>query len=249
MSIAMPAIAETPPTETAPVSAAQLAARIPVPVQLPIRSYNRGADPHCSRRATTCGPPAERRTGGNTSAVSVKRPRARCSWAPASTTRCRSTTGDGLPASSSTSSRSRTPTTSCGSGTRARDGEARRRLVRHPLAGRVRTGLAALALTFEQLVPNSASQSPYNASWSSNWCPRWNGRVVTWTLRPEARPSRARRSSGSSTTRSRTRRSASRRPTATRRRGCTSRAAGCKATRPMSSSLPGSRSRVPGAGR
>ena len=40
MSIAMPAIAETPPTEIAPVSAAQLAARIPVPVQLPIRSYD-----------------------------------------------------------------------------------------------------------------------------------------------------------------------------------------------------------------
>ena len=37
MSIAMPAIAETPPAEIAPVSAAELAARIPVPVQLPIR--------------------------------------------------------------------------------------------------------------------------------------------------------------------------------------------------------------------
>ena len=40
MSIAMPAIAETPTTEIAPVSAAQLAARIPVPMQLPIRSYD-----------------------------------------------------------------------------------------------------------------------------------------------------------------------------------------------------------------
>ena len=40
MSIAMPAIAEAPPAGDAPVSAAELAARIPVPVQLPIRSYD-----------------------------------------------------------------------------------------------------------------------------------------------------------------------------------------------------------------
>jgi hypothetical protein len=40
MSIAMPAIAETPPTQDAPVSAAELAARIPVPVQLPTRYHD-----------------------------------------------------------------------------------------------------------------------------------------------------------------------------------------------------------------
>jgi hypothetical protein len=40
MSLAMPAITEAPAADDRPVSATELAARIPVPVQLPVRSYD-----------------------------------------------------------------------------------------------------------------------------------------------------------------------------------------------------------------
>ena len=125
--------------------------------------------------------------------------------------------------------------------------EARRRLGGHPLSRpRSRRDWTALELTFEQLVPKLGEPVAVQRQLEFTLRPRWNGRSsATWTSRREAARSPERRSSGSSTTRSRTRRSTSRRPTATPRRACTSRADGCRATRPRSSALPRSPSRVP----
>ena len=182
----------------------------------------------------------------------MKRPPARCSSAPASTTRCRSTTGGGSPASSSTSSRSRTPTGSCGSSeleaetrssastgqtstqqaafemgldgaradVRAAGAETRRAGRRATPAG---VQIGARAGMDDPLLPRPRDARPHGHRRGDRAGRRLQGQELA-DQQAAGRPRH-------------------------RRRACTSRAAGCRATRPRSSSLPRSQSRVPGASR